>query len=67
MTRTARLRLALARLLWPQGFAPQGRHLHRYPPKGRRKARPELDPVTAYADDMGAPAVATCVLERPTA
>ena len=67
MTRTARLRLALARLLWPQGFAPQGRHLHRDPPKGRRKARPELDPVTAYADDMGAPAVATCVVERPAA
>ena len=33
-----RLRLWLARLLWPQGFAPAGRHLHRDPPKGRRKA-----------------------------
>jgi len=38
MTLTARLRLALARLLWPQGFAPAGRHLHRDPPKGRRRA-----------------------------
>ena len=42
MTLAARLRLALARLLWPQGFAPQGRHLHRDPPKGRRKALPPV-------------------------